>query len=72
MGAWIEILRIRPVLLEIMVAPFMGAWIEIGGGPAGSDGSRVAPFMGAWIEIRERIDEILLSKSHPLWVRGLK
>ena len=33
----------------------------------------VAPFMGAWIEISKITDgKNLKSKSHPLWVRGLK
>ena len=28
-GAWIEILRLRIVVVCLMVAPFAGAWIEI-------------------------------------------
>ena len=28
-GAWIEISKVTPIVLEIAVAPYTGAWIEI-------------------------------------------
>ncbi len=54
------------------VAPFMGAWIEIDQGKVEESARQVAPFMGAWIEIHPSSPGLILIKSHPLWVRGLK
>ena len=43
--------KIRKLLVNIAVAPFVGVWIEISlfGGLAGMP--TVAPFVGVWIEI---------------------
>ena len=35
-------------------------------------GRKVAPYVGAWIETVRRELIFSLSKSHPMWVRGLK
>ena len=32
----------------------------------------VAPRVGAWIETAERVPNVRLDTSHPVWVRGLK
>ena len=56
------------------VAPFAGAWIEIYFILSKkSNISYVAPFAGAWIEIfLAGFYCLLLIKSHPSRVRGLK
>ena len=43
--------KIRKLLVNIAVAPFVGVWIEMS--HSGNDGSNfhVAPFVGVWIEI---------------------
>ena len=44
--------KIRKLLVNIAVAPFVGVWIEISS-PLGISvrSSPVAPFVGVWIEI---------------------
>ena len=55
------------------VAPFMGAWIETVRGVKTIVTTLVAPFMGAWIETQaNKLMRQLLTKSLPLWERGLK
>ena len=43
--------KIRKLLVNIAVAPFVGVWIEISERRAWSMSLRVAPFVGVWIEI---------------------
>ena len=55
------------------VAPRVGAWIETPVFLPITAFSSVAPRVGAWIETEQLIKQIgNLSKSHPVWVRGLK
>ena len=46
--------KIRKLLVNIAVAPFVGVWIEICRDDAGYFYVTVAPFVGVWIEIRYR------------------
>ena len=44
--------KIRKLLVNIAVAPFVGVWIEILGRSSRTKmGGKVAPFVGVWIEI---------------------
>ena len=43
--------KIRKLLVNIAVAPFVGVWIEIYVIPSNSIFDTVAPFVGVWIEI---------------------
>ena len=43
--------KIRKLLVNIAVAPFVGVWIEIYGNIKHSPPCIVAPFVGVWIEI---------------------
>ena len=43
--------KIRKLLVNIAVAPFVGVWIEICWSFSDRKGKRVAPFVGVWIEI---------------------
>ena len=44
--------KIRKLLVNIAVAPFVGVWIEITGKGATKTATiKVAPFVGVWIEI---------------------
>ena len=43
--------KIRKLLVNIAVAPFVGVWIEIIGSLFIKGLSSVAPFVGVWIEI---------------------
>ena len=43
--------KIRKLLVNIAVAPFVGVWIEMLPWIICKDGFRVAPFVGVWIEI---------------------
>ena len=54
------------------VAPRVGAWIETIFGKRDKGVYRVAPRVGAWIETFEVKDVEFETKSHPVWVRGLK
>ena len=40
----------KPVIYDLLVAPFTGAWIETVSGPVYYIKVKVAPFTGAWIE----------------------
>ena len=54
------------------VAPRVGAWIET---PLEKERQKelvVAPRVGAWIETILFCKTMVLLKSHPVWVRGLK
>ena len=43
--------KIRKLLVNIAVAPFVGVWIEISKPSSSSCFQKVAPFVGVWIEI---------------------
>ena len=43
--------KIRKLLVNIAVAPFVGVWIEIRNGRYNNKCLVVAPFVGVWIEI---------------------
>ena len=50
----------------------MGAWIETVDALSRHADKQVAPRVGAWIETPASPDDLKLSESHPVWVRGLK
>ena len=50
----------------------MGAWIETTIEGVSLLSLSVAPRVGAWIETPSSPDDLKLSESHPVWVRGLK
>ena len=50
----------------------MGAWIETIRIFVNPEYGPVAPYVGAWIETILFADFLLIFKSHPTWVRGLK
>ena len=47
--------KIRKLLVNIAVAPFVGVWIEIMSFRLRISDWQVAPFVGVWIEIRTQI-----------------
>ena len=64
--------KIRKLLVNIAVAPFVGVWIEIRITPLICFTGPVAPFVGVWIEIYLKIQIDYNLKSLPLWECGLK
>ena len=46
--------KIRKLLVNIAVAPFVGVWIEMMNGCPNHSLGTVAPFVGVWIEILPR------------------
>ena len=64
--------KIRKLLVNIAVAPFVGVWIEITWYRILRDRVLVAPFVGVWIEIYLKIQIDYNLKSLPLWECGLK
>ena len=64
--------KIRKLLVNIAVAPFVGVWIEICIDSDILSFSHVAPFVGVWIEIYLKIQIDYNLKSLPLWECGLK
>ena len=46
--------KIRKLLVNIAVAPFVGVWIEIPYGKPIYFQGEVAPFVGVWIEIHTK------------------
>ena len=46
--------KIRKLLVNIAVAPFVGVWIEIIGDSGKKTQDIVAHFVGVWIEIKKR------------------
>ena len=47
--------KIRKLLVNIAVAPFVGVWIEIIAEAHNVPVAQVAPFVGVWIEIERRM-----------------
>ena len=64
--------KIRKLLVNIAVAPFVGVWIEIFYIIQIIFAYLVAPFVGVWIEIYLKIQIDYNLKSLPLWECGLK
>ena len=58
--------KIRKLLVNIAVAPFVGVWIEIPTGLENINAIYVAPFVGVWIEIIQRIGCTLLNTRRSL------
>ena len=59
--------KIRKLLVNIAVAPFVGVWIEIKMSNVNlNKGSRVAPFVGVWIEIPVEMCVILSANRRSL------
>ena len=54
------------------VAPRVGAWIETLEELSDAETLIVAPRVGAWIETGTKSGLNFQSRSHPVWVRGLK
>ena len=46
--------KIRKLLVNIAVTPFVGVWIEIPSRLMRDTVGKVTPFVGVWIEIRKR------------------
>ena len=44
--------KIRKLLVNIAVAPFVGVWIEMLLAKSLTEAGLVAPFVGVWIEIK--------------------
>ena len=64
--------KIRKLLVNIAVAPFVGVWIEISKDKSNCMISVVAPFVGVWIEITYKHIKRWFYPSLPLWECGLK
>ena len=58
--------KIRKLLVNIAVTPFVGVWIEINFVRFTTDVVEVTPFVGVWIEIiSSKLDDVTL-KGHSL------
>ena len=64
--------KIRKLLVNIAVTPFVGVWIEIAQSFADIFENFVTPFVGVWIEITNVWDGTYKDKSLPSWECGLK
>ena len=64
--------KIRKLLVNIAVAPFVGVWIEICDITSGRYAASVAPFVGVWIEIITSEITMVRKLSLPSWECGLK
>ena len=64
--------KIRKLLVNIAVAPFVGVWVEIFSAGFCFTYLSVAPFVGVWVEIRFLCILHLLDLSLPSWECGLK
>ena len=64
--------KIRKLLVNIAVAPFVGVWFVIYNQSGHFYGVTVAPFVGVWIEILLTADQTALNQSLPSWECGLK
>ena len=59
-------------ICSLTVAPRVGAWIETVKEADAMLKRFVAPRVGAWIETSKADASFRDTKSHPVWVRGLK
>ena len=65
--------KIRKLLVNIAVAPFVGVWIEMFFRSLIDSEDRVAPFVGVWIEMLYSTRSLpRFDPSLPLWECGLK
>ena len=65
--------KIRKLLVNIAVTPFVGVWIEIIKGIADKIRKLVTPFVGVWIEIEAVYKTgLCFTPSLPSWECGLK
>ena len=64
--------KIRKLLVNIAVTPFVGVWIEIIFVSYDIDKKSVTPFVGVWIEIINVLSSLKNSLSLPSWECGLK
>ena len=64
--------KIRKLLVNIAVAPFVGVWIEIWDKANTFTTIFVAPFVGVWIEIMNVGTGTPCTMSLPSWECGLK
>ena len=65
--------KIRKLLVNIAVTPFVGVWIEINFSCVALRDTFVTPFVGVWIEICYRRYKLsCLYLSLPSWECGLK
>ena len=63
--------KIRKLLVNIAVAPFVGVWIEIIKSAEAQYYRQVAPFVGVWIEIARSLTVMSLSIVAPfvgVWI----
>ena len=72
MSAWIEIPLGVATSPSDFVALYMSAWIEMLKKVVKNPRTVVALYMSAWIEIAIYHHHSQISKSHSIWVRGLK
>ena len=67
--------KIRKLLVNIAVAPFVGVWIEIHNFTSLYNSISVAPFVGVWIEITVYVYMLPISCVAPfvgVWIEILK
>ena len=62
---------VSQILLQ-KVAPYVGVWIETSIRGENPIECVVAPYVGVWIETGMNGYSARTSKSHPMWVCGLK
>ena len=63
--------KIRKLLVNIAVTPFVGVWIEIASISSCSVASSVTPFVGVWIEITHSVSKITEDRVTPfvgVWI----
>ena len=72
MGVWIETSSVIPWKARNSVTPCMGVWIETACPHSRKHHRLVTPCMGVWIETDPKRLLHLDTKSHPVWVCGLK
>ena len=58
--------KIRKLLVNIAVTPFVGVWIEVPEKYQEVCKHKVTPFVGVWIEVLHRKDMIKMEISHSL------
>ena len=64
--------KIRKLLVNIAVAPFVGVWVEILGKSKMKCCLIVAPFVGVWVEMLNITVNSYRQSSLPSWECGLK
>ena len=72
MGVWIETFKVISLQYKNQVAPYVGVWIETIYFTGEIKQVKVAPYVGVWIETYIAFFSTGISKSHPMWVCGLK